>query len=43
MIILKSIIKKAKQLLSFNLKKSRSEMMIYRLSNMNVNRKAVKA
>lgn len=43
MIILKSIIKKAKQLLSFNLKNSRSEMMIYRLSNMNVNRKAVKA
>ena len=43
MIILKSIIKKAKQLLSFNLKSSRSEMMIYRLSTMNDNRKSVKA
>ena len=43
MIVLKSIIKKAKELLSFNLKNSRSEIMIYRLSNMNDNRKGVKA
>jgi len=43
MIFLNVIIKKAKQLLSFNLKNSRSEMMIYRLSIMNDNRKSVKA
>jgi hypothetical protein len=43
MIILKSIIKKAKQLFSFNLKNSRSEMMVYRLTNMNDIRKPAKA
>lgn len=43
MIILKSIIKSAKQLFSFQLKNSRAEMMMYRLSNINVNRKAAKA
>jgi hypothetical protein len=43
MIVLKSIIKKVKQLFSFNAKHNRSEMMIYRLSTMNDNRKAVKA
>jgi hypothetical protein len=43
MIVLKSIIKKVKQLFSFNLKNSRSEMMVYRLSSINDNRKAVKA
>jgi hypothetical protein len=40
---LKAIFKKVKQLFSFKAKNSRSEMMIYRLSIMNDNRKAVKA
>jgi hypothetical protein len=43
MIVLKSIIKKVKQLFSINAKNNRSEMMIYRLSTMNDNRKSVKA
>jgi hypothetical protein len=43
MIFLNVIIKKAKNLFSFNMKNNRSEMMMYRLSVMNDNRKAVKA
>jgi hypothetical protein len=39
----KAIFKKIKQLFSLNAKNNRSEMMIYRLSTMNDNRKSVKA
>ena len=43
MIVLKSIIKKAKQLLSFNLNTSRAAITMHRLRNMQMSRKIVKA
>ena len=40
---IKAIFRKVKQLFSFNAGSSRAAMTMYRLSNMNVNRKAAKA